>query len=89
MPGSQDGLTTVRNPSHRVMIVGFFKELSMSRPAAMFLLIALVSGLYGLSEPAAAHKEALWVCSGVASGLLLIALFIGRRIKFDPILRRH
>lgn len=61
----------------------------MSRSAAMFLLIALTSGLYGLSDPASLHKEASLVCCAVASGLLLVALFIGRRIKFDPILRRH
>lgn len=60
----------------------------MSKPAVIFLLIALLSGVL-LALP----DQAQWLVAGakvalaVSSVSLAVALLIGKRVKFDPVLR--
>ncbi|EIK93735.1 hypothetical protein PMM47T1_25778 [Pseudomonas sp. M47T1] len=61
----------------------------MSKAAWAFFLIALFSFLAAVTMPPdAGQASALFgIGSGVSATLLLLALFRGRKIKFDPSLR--
>ncbi|UQY35449.1 hypothetical protein K8U54_02825 [Pseudomonas fulva] len=60
----------------------------MSKPAVLFLLIAFLSGV-ALAVP----DQAQWLTAfakitlAVSGVSLAVALLIGKRVKFDPILR--
>ncbi|BCG26027.1 hypothetical protein TUM18999_42180 [Pseudomonas tohonis] len=61
----------------------------MSKSAVLFLFISLLLTLtlwlepWQATWPAAAVKVAL----GASGVLLLVALMVGKRVKFDPVLR--
>ncbi|WP_213876167.1 PA3371 family protein [Pseudomonas sp. dw_358] len=61
----------------------------MSKSAVVFLLASLASFVGALLLPlrAASASMALGVACGVFAVMFLAALFVGRRIKFDPLLR--
>ncbi|MGY2398766.1 PA3371 family protein [Pseudomonas sp. SDO5271_S396] len=59
----------------------------MSKPAWLFLCLTLSTALFGLSTSPEDVQTTAFIASGVCASLLLIALVMGRRIKFDPILR--
>lgn len=59
----------------------------MSKSATAFFILALLSGILHLSlNQDMAVTLPLIVC-GVFCALFVLALIVGRRIKFDPILR--
>jgi len=58
----------------------------MSKFAWLFLCLTTVTGLLGLSAESPDQTTA-FIASGVFASLLLITLIVGRRIKFDPVLR--
>lgn len=61
----------------------------MSKSALSFLILALmaVAADLLLPEPAHAFSNLLNIAAGVFGSLFVAALFIGRRFKFDPVLR--
>ncbi|WAH57403.1 hypothetical protein LZ023_31245 [Pseudomonas silvicola] len=61
----------------------------MSKSAWAFFLVAITSFLAAVTLPPDAGQASalLGTVSGVAGVLLLLALFRGRKIKFDPSLR--
>jgi hypothetical protein len=61
----------------------------MSKTALSFLILALmaVAADLLLPEPAQALSSMLKIAAGVFVSLFVAALFIGRRFKFDPVLR--
>ncbi|RRV07493.1 hypothetical protein EGJ27_12515 [Pseudomonas sp. v388] len=61
----------------------------MSKSALSFLILALmaVAADLLLPEPAQAFSSVLKIAAGVFASLFVAALFIGRRFKFDPVLR--
>lgn len=61
----------------------------MSKAAWAFFLIALSSFLAALALPPEAGQGSalLGTVGAVSAVLLLLALFRGRKIKFDPLLR--
>lgn len=65
------------------------KVQAMSKSAVIFLLASLVSfaGTLLLPAPAASHSTALGIACGIFTLMFVAALFVGRRIKFDPLLR--
>ena len=58
----------------------------MSKSALGLLILALVSGLIHWSLPQGSATLPL-IASGVFGVMFLIALIVGRRFKFDPVLR--
>ena len=59
----------------------------MSNSAWLFLSLTIFSAVAGLSTDSADGQTTAFVAAGLSSSLLLITLIVGRRIKFDPILR--
>ncbi|WP_339454452.1 PA3371 family protein [Pseudomonas sp. EA_5y_Pfl2_R50] len=59
----------------------------MSKSAAGFLILALLSGFIHFSMFEEAEVTAPLVGCGVFSVLFVLALVAGRKIKFDPVLR--
>ncbi|QKZ03585.1 PA3371 family protein [Pseudomonas eucalypticola] len=61
----------------------------MSKSAWAFFLVAIASFLAAVTLPPDAGQASalMGTVSGVAGVLLLLALFRGRKIKFDPSLR--
>jgi hypothetical protein len=61
----------------------------MSKSALSFLILALmaVAGDLLLPEAAQTSSSMLKIGAGVFASLFVAALFIGRRFKFDPVLR--
>ncbi|MBC3234720.1 PA3371 family protein [Pseudomonas lurida] len=59
----------------------------MSKFAWLFLCLTAVTGLLGLSAESPDGQTTAFIASGVFASLLLITLIVGRRIKFDPVLR--
>ncbi len=61
----------------------------MSKAAWAFFVIAITSFLAAVTLPPEAGQASalMGIVSGVAATLLLLALFRGRKIKFDPQLR--
>ncbi|EGH97522.1 MULTISPECIES: PA3371 family protein [Pseudomonas syringae group] len=61
----------------------------MSKSALSFLVLAIMAVIVDLLLPA--HAQALSIASNIAAGvfasLFVVALFLGRRFKFDPVLR--
>lgn len=59
----------------------------MTKPAWLFLLLALAAIILGLNLSPAEAQDTAFIASGVFGSLFVLALIIGRRFKFDPVLR--
>jgi hypothetical protein len=59
----------------------------MSKSATGFFILALLSGILHLSSPQDKAVTLPLIACGVFGVLFVLALIIGRRIKFDPVLR--
>lgn len=59
----------------------------MSKSAAGFFVLALMSGILHLSLVQDSMITLPLIACGVFSALFLLALIAGRKIKFDPVLR--
>ncbi|WP_448649951.1 PA3371 family protein [Pseudomonas fluorescens] len=59
----------------------------MTKSAWLFLCLTLATGVFGLSAHSQDDQTTALIATGVFAGLLVIALIVGRRIKFDPVLR--
>ncbi|AKV10289.1 MULTISPECIES: PA3371 family protein [Pseudomonas] len=59
----------------------------MSKSAAGFFVLALLSGILHLSLVQDSVVTLPLIACGVFSTLFLLALVAGRKIKFDPVLR--
>ncbi|WP_124424690.1 PA3371 family protein [Pseudomonas orientalis] len=59
----------------------------MSKSAWLFLCLTLVTALIGLNNDMRESATLAFIASAVFGCLLILSLAIGRRIKFDPVLR--
>ena len=59
----------------------------MSKSAAGFFILALLSGVLHLSVVQDTVVTLPLIASGVFGVLFMLALIAGRKIKFDPVLR--
>ena len=59
----------------------------MTKSAWLFLCLTIVTGIFGLSTSSEDAQSTALIAAGVSAGLLLLTLIVGRRIKFDPVLR--
>ncbi|CAI8987838.1 Secreted protein [Pseudomonas sp. IT-P12] len=59
----------------------------MSKSAAGFFILALLSGILHLSLFQDSMVTLPLIACGVFSVLFVLALIAGRKIKFDPVLR--
>lgn len=59
----------------------------MSKSSWLFLCMTLISTAFGLQASAQEGRITAYVASAVFALLLVITLIVGRRIKFDPVLR--
>ncbi|PQP00037.1 MULTISPECIES: PA3371 family protein [Pseudomonas] len=59
----------------------------MSKSAAGFFILALLSGILHLSLVQDAVVTLPLIACGVFGALFVLALIAGRKIKFDPVLR--
>jgi hypothetical protein len=59
----------------------------MSKTAAGFFILALLSGIVHLSLVQDAVITLPLIACGVFSALFVLALIAGRKFKFDPVLR--
>lgn len=59
----------------------------MSRSAAGFFILALLSGIFHLYLTEELVVTLPLIACGVFTGLFVLALIAGRKIKFDPVLR--
>ncbi|AVX22094.1 MULTISPECIES: PA3371 family protein [Pseudomonas] len=61
----------------------------MSKSALSFLVLAIMAFVVDLLLPvnAQAMSIAANIAAGVFASLFVVALFVGRRFKFDPVLR--
>ena len=59
----------------------------MSKPAWLFLCLTLAAVILGLNVNAQDEQTTSFIASGVFASFLLLTLIVGRRIKFDPVLR--
>ncbi|KDD69362.1 hypothetical protein ABH912_002603 [Pseudomonas sp. BT76 TE3572] len=59
----------------------------MSKSAAGFFILALLSGILHLSVAQDRILTLPSIASGVFGALFVLALIAGRKIKFDPVLR--
>ncbi|MHC8288253.1 PA3371 family protein [Pseudomonas sp. XS1P51] len=59
----------------------------MSRSAAGFFVLALLSGILHLSLVQDSAVTLPLIACGIFGALFVLALIAGRKIKFDPVLR--
>jgi len=59
----------------------------MNKFAWLFLCLTALAAVLGMSTESYGGQTTAFVSSGVFACLLLLTLIVGRRIKFDPILR--
>lgn len=59
----------------------------MSTFAKGLLILAILSGALSLLLPESNSSSLPLIACGTFCGLLVVALIVGRRIKFDPVLR--
>lgn len=59
----------------------------MTKSAWLFLILSIVASSAALNLPAQGSQQGAFIASGVFASLFVGALIIGRRIKFDPVLR--
>ncbi|WP_231422924.1 PA3371 family protein [Pseudomonas sp. Leaf59] len=59
----------------------------MSKSSWLFLCLTLISVAFGLQASAQEGQITAFIASAVFAVLLVLTLIVGRRIKFDPVLR--
>ena len=59
----------------------------MTKPGWLFLCLSIVSSVMGMSADSPDAQTTAFIGTGVSASLLLLTLILGRRIKFDPVLR--
>lgn len=59
----------------------------MSKPAWLFLCLTLATALLGLINDEEHSASLALIASAIFGCLLILTLAVGRRIKFDPVLR--
>lgn len=59
----------------------------MTKSAWLFLCLTLATAIMGLNTHAQDEQTTAFIASGVFASFLLLTLIVGRRIKFDPVLR--
>ena len=59
----------------------------MSTFAKSLLILAILSGALSLLLPESSFSSLPLIACGAFCGLWVLALIVGRRIKFDPVLR--
>lgn len=59
----------------------------MSKFAWLFLSLTVTTGAMGLSANSSEGQYVALIATAVSASLLLVTLIVGRRIKFDPVLR--
>ncbi len=59
----------------------------MTKSAWLFLCLTTATGTYGLAADSQDTQLSALIASGICASLLLLSLVMGRRIKFDPVLR--
>ncbi|MCD5996793.1 hypothetical protein KDX38_24740 [Pseudomonas sp. CDFA 602] len=61
----------------------------MSKSALSFMILAFMAVAVDLLLPvqAEAPSTVAKIAAGLFAGLFIVALFLGRRFKFDPVLR--
>lgn len=59
----------------------------MSKLAWLLLCLTFAAILLGLASTAQDDQTTAFIASAVFGSLLLLTLIVGRRMKFDPILR--
>ncbi|OYT77055.1 PA3371 family protein [Pseudomonas sp. PGPPP2] len=59
----------------------------MTKTAWLFLCLTTITGIYGLGAESQDTQLNALIASGVCACILLLTLVMGRRIKFDPVLR--
>ncbi|MDY0831926.1 PA3371 family protein [Pseudomonas sp. SED1] len=59
----------------------------MTKSAWLFLTLALAAAGLGLNVLSQDVQTVSFVAAGVFGSLWVLAIIIGRRIKFDPVLR--
>ncbi|WP_084266232.1 PA3371 family protein [uncultured Pseudomonas sp.] len=59
----------------------------MTKSAWLFLTLALAAAGLGLNVASQDAQTVSFVAAGVFGSLWVLAIIIGRRIKFDPVLR--
>ncbi len=59
----------------------------MSKFAWLFLCLTVITGILGLNADAPEGQTLALVATGAFACLLVLTLIVGRRFKFDPVLR--
>ncbi|MFC6297388.1 hypothetical protein GNF76_27395 [Pseudomonas sp. CCM 7893] len=59
----------------------------MTKSAWLFLTLTLFTGVVGLNITSQDTQTTAFIASGVFGSLWLLAIIVGRRFKFDPVLR--
>ncbi|MGY2292099.1 PA3371 family protein [Pseudomonas sp. SDO528_S397] len=59
----------------------------MTKSAWLFLALALMSGVTAVSAVSQDVQTFALIAASVFGGLFVLAALVGRRIKFDPVLR--
>jgi Mg2+ and Co2+ transporter CorA len=59
----------------------------MNKFAWLFLCLTALTGILGLNAEPSNSQTTAFIASGVFASLSLLTLIMGRRIKFDPVLR--
>ena len=59
----------------------------MSKAAWLFLCLTVVTAVLGMSTSSQDARTAALLTSVVFGSFLLLTLIVGRRIRFDPVLR--
>ncbi|AMS23349.1 hypothetical protein AYK59_25650 [Pseudomonas synxantha] len=59
----------------------------MSKLAWLLLCLTCAATLIGLASTTQVNQTTAFIVSAVFGSLLLLTLIVGRRIKFDPVLR--
>ena len=59
----------------------------MNKFAWLFLCLTAVTGILGFNAEPSDSQTTAFIASGVFASLSLLTLIMGRRIKFDPVLR--
>ncbi|KTB56446.1 PA3371 family protein [Pseudomonas allii] len=59
----------------------------MNKFAWLFLCLTALTAVLGLGAEATDGQTTAFIASGVFASLLVLTLIVGRRIKFDPVLR--